>query len=87
MYTGLLRSNALRGTKFTDPASAAPGVSGVGERLISTREMLLIETWSSSTARRVPAPAALAISNPPIEIGTLSAGAPLIENRRASPPV
>ena len=62
-------------------------MSGVGERLISMREMLLIETWSSSTARRVPAPAALARSKPPSEIGTLSAGTPLIEKRRASPPV
>jgi hypothetical protein len=40
----LLRSKALRGTKFTEPASAEPGVSGVGERLISMRETLLIET-------------------------------------------
>ena len=33
------------------------------------------------------APAALAKSKPPSEIGTLSAGTPLIEKRRASPPV
>ena len=41
---GRLRSNALRGTRFTDPASAEPEVSGVGERVTSKRETLFNET-------------------------------------------
>ena len=64
-----------------------PGFSGVGERFTSMRDTLLMETWSSSTWRPVPPPAALAMSKPPIEIGTLPAGTPLMEKRRASPPV
>ena len=47
---GRARSNALRGTMFTEPASAEPGDSGVGECTASTRDRLLIETAFSSTA-------------------------------------
>jgi hypothetical protein len=51
---GLERSNAERGTKFTEPASAAPGDSGVGVLITSMREMLFSEIDSSDTPRLVP---------------------------------
>ena len=70
---------------LTEPASAEPVVSGVGEWWTSMREMLLTENWSKLTARPVPLPLALARSKPPKVMGTLLEGTPLIETVRASP--
>ena len=50
---GLTRSNELRGTMLTEPASAEPCDSGVGEYTTSIRERLLIEIMSDCTARFV----------------------------------
>ena len=85
MKTGRERSNALRGTIFTEPASAAPEVSGVGENETSTRAMPLIDTISTAAARAMPL-IAVASAKPSSVTGTFSAGAPLIEISRALPP-
>src|SRR3954471_23361554 len=53
LNTGFARSNALRGTIFTEPARAEPCDSGVGEYITSMRERLLIEIMSDCTARFV----------------------------------
>ena len=75
---GVERSKALRGTRFTEPASAIPGDSGVGVYETSIRESVLVEMFTSSTLRLV-AFCALARLKPSIITGTLSAGTPLIE--------
>src|SRR5687768_18572001 len=85
LNTGRDRSKELRGTMLTEPASAAPCDSGVGENDTSTRERLLIEIWSRPTARFVPPappPTALATLKPSIVTGTLSAGTPLRSEER-----
>ena len=65
------RSNAPRGIMFTAPASADPGLSGVGEKTTSTRARLLIESMSSDTDRAVPPPGfADATLKPSIVTGT-----------------
>jgi hypothetical protein len=68
---GRARSNELRGTMFTAPASAAPVMSGVGENETSTRARLLIEIMSSAALRPVPPPGcAEARLKPSTVIGT-----------------
>ena len=70
---GFVRSNELRGTRLTEPASALPCESGVGENDTSMRERLLIETWSRPTPREVPPappPTALARPKPSSVTGT-----------------
>jgi hypothetical protein len=62
---GFARSNAVRGTKLIEPASAAPGDSGVGELITSTREMLLSDIYSSDTPRFVPPWFPFVMPNPP----------------------
>src|SRR5687767_6483330 len=72
---------------FTVPASAAPGDSGVGEYVTSTRDRLLIETMSIWTDRLVAVPAALERLKPSIVTGTLSDETPLMEMKRILPPL
>ena len=85
--SGFTRSNELRGTMFTDPASADPCDSGVGEYDTSIRERLLIEIMSDATDRPVAFPGAEAMLNPSSVTGTLFDGTPLMEISRALPPV
>ena len=74
LNTGRVRSNALRGTRFTEPASAAPSDSGVGENDTSMRERLLVVKTSIELLRPVPPspplPIGLATLKPPIVTGT-----------------
>ena len=86
MNDGLERSNELRCTMFTEPASAAPDDSGVGEYDTSMRDRLLFETMSTCTARAVP-PAELARLKPSTVTGTLSEDTPLMEMKRMLPPL
>src|SRR5688500_529310 len=86
--TGRDRSNALRGTIFTEPASAEPCDSGVGVYSTSIRATLFTENMSIATVLVVltfPTPE-LAILKPSSVIGTFSAGAPLIDTSRELPP-
>lgn len=84
LKTGLARSNALRGTIFTVPASAEPCDSGVGENDTSMRAILLIDAMSTCAARPVLlSPPVLARLKPSIVIGTYAGGTPLSEMPRA----
>jgi hypothetical protein len=87
LKTGRVRSNELRGTRFTEPARAEPGESGVGESDTSMREMLLRLKNPTSTERLVLLLPGLGRFRPAIVIGVFAAGAPSIETVRASPPL
>jgi hypothetical protein len=70
---------------FTDPASAEPWDSGVGENDTSMRERLLIEIMSDCTARVVPpAESAVATLKPSTVTGTKAEGTPLSEMSRVA---
>ena len=69
---------------LTEPASAEPWDSGVGEWRTSIRAMLLIDAMSTWTERPVLlSPPVLARLKPSSVIGTLADGTPLIEMPRA----
>ena len=71
---GRVRSKADLGTMLTDPARAAPSVSGVGENDTSIREILLVVKTSMELLRPVPPspppPMGLATLKPLMETGT-----------------
>ena len=72
---------------FTNPASAEPGASGVGEYCTSMRDVAVIDVMSICAERDVTLlPPALAMLKPFTCTGTLAEGTPWIEMPRASAP-